>query len=90
MVMAAELSWRMGLVVSDVVAQLRELIGRCGLPTKGPAMGVDRYLELMRLDKKAEGGETRFVLLDGRGRASVKSAPDTLVREVLVSNCRTD
>lgn len=90
MVMAAELSWRMGLVEFDVVAQLRELVGRCGLPTKGPAIGVERYLELMRLDKKAEGGELRFVLLEGRGRASVRSAPDTLVREVLASNCTKD
>jgi 3-dehydroquinate synthase len=90
MVMAAELSWRMGLVEPEVVARLRELVGRCGLPTKGPALGVDRYLELMRLDKKAEGGKMRFVLLEGRGRSCVRSAPDTLIREVLTSNCTTD
>jgi 3-dehydroquinate synthase len=90
MVMAADLSWRMGLVEPDVVALLRELVGRCGLPTKGPAIGADRYLQLMRLDKKAEGGEIRFVLLEGHGRAFVRSAPDTLVREVLASNCATE
>jgi 3-dehydroquinate synthase len=44
MVMAAELSWRMGLAESDAVAQLRELIRRCGLPTKGqPWAWIDTW-----------------------------------------------
>jgi 3-dehydroquinate synthetase len=37
----------------------------------------------MRIDKKAEGGEIRFVLIDGVGRASMRAASDALVREVL-------
>jgi len=83
MVMAADLSSRMGLVDSKIVDQLRSLVARCGLPVKGPALGLDRYLQLMRLDKKVEAGQIRFVLLDGRGHACVRSAPDALVREVL-------
>jgi 3-dehydroquinate synthase len=90
MVMAAELSLRMGLVDSSVVAHLLGLVARCGLPVKAPALGLDRYLQLMRLDKKAEAGEIRFVLLDGRGRACVRSAPDALVREVLAQHCETN
>jgi 3-dehydroquinate synthase len=43
----------------------------------------------MRLDKKAEGGEMRFVLLDGRGHASIRSVPDALVLDVLAVNCET-
>jgi 3-dehydroquinate synthase len=35
----------------------------------------------MRVDKKAEGGEIRFVLLDGLGRAVMRAAPDALVAE---------
>ena len=42
-----------------------------------------RYLELMRLDKKSEAGEIRFVLIDPPGRAVVKPAPDATVRGVL-------
>ena len=36
----------------------------------------------MRVDKKAEGGEIRFVVIDAPGRAAVRAAPDALVREV--------
>lgn len=46
-----------------------------------------RYLELMRVDKKSEAGEIRFVLIDGAGQAVMRSAPDALVREVIDSCC---
>ncbi|MNU08767.1 3-dehydroquinate synthase [compost metagenome] len=45
------------------------------------------YLQHMRVDKKAEGGEIRFVLIDGPGKALVRSAPDALVREVIDACC---
>jgi 3-dehydroquinate synthase len=90
MVMAADLSLRLGLVEPDIVARLRSLVARCGLPVKGPKLDPERYMQLMRLDKKAEGGEMRFVLLDGRGQASARSAPEALVREVLAENCETN
>ena len=48
---------------------------------------MDRYLELMRVDKKAEAGEIRFVLIDGPGKAIVQSAPDALVRDVIRDCC---
>lgn len=91
MVMAAELSRRLGLVDEVFVQRLTRLIERAGLPTKGPVIdAVDnagRYLELMRIDKKSEGGEIRFVLIDGPGKAVVRAAPDALVREVIDACC---
>jgi 3-dehydroquinate synthase len=83
MVMAAELSRRLGLVDAAYVQRLRSIIERAGLPVRGPALGEERYLELMRHDKKAEGGEIRFVVIEAPGRAGVRPAPDTTVREVL-------
>lgn len=91
MVMAAELSNRLGLVDAGFVQRLTTLIRLAGLPTKGPVLNTDdnagRYLELMRIDKKAEAGEIRFVLIDGPGRALVRAAPDTLVRDVIDACC---
>ncbi|AVS69662.1 3-dehydroquinate synthase [Paracidovorax avenae] len=91
MVMAAELSRRLGLVDGAFTARLRRLVERAGLPVRGavldPADNAGRYLELMRLDKKSEGGEIRFVVIDGPGRAAVRSAPDALVREVIDACC---
>lgn len=91
MVMAAELSRRLGLVDEEFVARLNLLIQRAGLPIKGPILdatdNAGRYLELMRIDKKAEAGEIRFVVIDGPGKAAVRSAPDVLVREVIDACC---
>jgi len=59
MVMAAELSQRLGLVDVAFVARLRRLIALAGLPTVGPVLSqsdnAGRYLELMRVDKKSRG-----------------------------------
>ncbi len=87
MVMAGELSRRLGLVDAAYVDRIRRIVERCGLPVRGPALGADRYLELMRLDKKSEAGEIRFVVIEAPGRAAVRPAPDALVREVLAATC---
>ncbi len=63
MVLAADLSERMGLVPAGLVERLRTLIERAGLPVQPPRLGTDRYLSLMRVDKKAEAGSIRFVLI---------------------------
>ena len=87
MVMAAHLSQRLGGVDAAFVARLTRLVERAGLPVVGPALGAERYLELMRIDKKSEGGEIRFVVLDRPGSAVVRAAPDAMVREVLAACC---
>jgi 3-dehydroquinate synthase len=83
MVLAADLSARLGLVDAAFVARLTALVRRAGLPVEAPPMPANRWLELMRVDKKSEAGEIRFVLLDGVGRAQVRGAPDALVCEVI-------
>ena len=96
--MAATLSQRLGMVDGAFVARLTALIAHAGLPVRGPDLsrtpGADRspgnadhYLSHMRVDKKAEDGEIRFVLIDGPGRATVRSAPDVMVREVIDACC---
>ncbi len=91
MVLAAHLSQRLGLVDLPFVQRLTRLIGAAGLPVRAPVLdasdNVGRYLDLMRIDKKSEGGEVRFVLLDGPGRALVRAAPNALVREVIAAGC---
>ncbi len=83
MVMALHLSSRLGLVDRGFVERVTALLRKARLPTQAPALGADRYLELMRVDKKSEGGEIRFVVIDRPGEASVRAAPDALVREVI-------
>ncbi len=87
MVMAAQLSQRLGGVDLAFVERLTALVRRAGLPVVAPVLGVERYLELMRIDKKSEAGEIRFVVMDKPGSAIMRSAPDAMVREVLAQCC---
>ena len=90
-VLAAHLSQRLGLVDATFVQRLTTLIQQAGLPVKAPLLSksdnAGRYLELMRVDKKAEGGEIRFVVVNALASASVRTAPDVLVRAVIDDCC---
>jgi 3-dehydroquinate synthase len=88
MVMAAHLSQRLGLVDMSFVDRLTALIAKAGLPVTGPDLGADVYLHHMRVDKKAEAGDIRFVLIDPPCKAVVRGAPDALVAEVVQACCR--
>ena len=91
MVMAARLSQRLGLIDQAFVERLTRLIGRAGLAVRAPLLSstdnAGRYLELMRIDKKSEAGEIRFVLISEPGKAALRSAPEALVCEVIDACC---
>lgn len=83
MVMAADLSARLGMVDWAVVDRLRRLCERARLPVLGPRLGVDAYMAHMRVDKKSEAGDIRFVLIQALGKAVVRSAPDDVIAQTL-------
>jgi len=86
LVLAAELSSRLGRIPPGNVERVRSLVRRAGLPTAAPPMSVDRYLEMMSVDKKARGGRLRFILLKSLGEAEiVTDVPATAVRESLLA-----
>ena len=91
MVMAAHLSQRMDLIDTAFVDRLTRLVRRARLPIKAPVLSdtdnAGRYLELMRIDKKSESGEIRFVLIDGPGAAVIRTAPESVVRSVINQCC---
>ncbi len=73
MVLAAELSVRVASLPPGDSARVRQMVVRAGLPDRAPALGVDRYMELMARDKKVEQGGMRFVVLDALGRSALRS-----------------
>jgi len=73
MVLAASLSQHANGLNGDDANRLKRLIDRAGLPVAPPALGFDRWIELMSRDKKGESGAMRFVLLKALGTASVRS-----------------
>ena len=69
--MAIELSRLLGWLDERDVKRAEALFLRAGLPVAGPAMGAERYLELMKHDKKVQSGKLRLVLLKELGDAVV-------------------
>lgn len=86
MVMAADLSVRVGLLSEADASRLKKIIQALHLPTQPPKLDVDRFMELMSVDKKAEGGEVRYILLNGLGQAKIQTVDDDLVIQTLVAN----
>jgi 3-dehydroquinate synthase len=88
MIMAADLSQRMGWLVPEGVRRARALITKARLPETAPNLGREKYLDLMGLDKKVEGGKMRFVLLKAIGEALVTEAPAAQLAATLAA-CTT-
>jgi 3-dehydroquinate synthase len=83
-IMAADLSQRLGWISTQDVARIRKLFERAKLPVVAPDLGVDKYLDLMGLDKKVEGGKMRFVLLKQVGKAVVYGeVPPALLQQTI-------
>ena len=81
MIMAAELS---GLDTSDV-ERLSSLVAAANLPVRPPAITADDWMAAMGMDKKVQGRQLRFVLLDGIGSSRVTADYDTARLDALVS-----
>ena len=73
MVCAARLSERVCGFDAAQTARLTDVIAAAKLPIAPPRMTVDRWLDLMRHDKKVDRGALRFILLEALGRAVIRS-----------------
>lgn len=69
MLMAADMSARLGWFDASDAERLRHLLGRAGLPTAAPPIGARKAREYMQIDKKVKGGRIRLILLERIGRA---------------------
>lgn len=87
MMMAADLSRRLGWLADDDADRVRRLLQRAGLPVTGPSLGAARYLELMRHDKKVANGQLRLILLEGLGQAVVSAAASEAEIRATIDQC---
>ncbi|TCV82204.1 3-dehydroquinate synthase [Sulfurirhabdus autotrophica] len=82
--MAADVSRRMGWLDDKAVTRIRSLFVKAGLPVDAPDLGANKYLDLMGLDKKVEGGRIRFILLKRLGEALITAdIPEQTLRATL-------
>jgi shikimate kinase/3-dehydroquinate synthase len=88
MVLAADLSCRLGYIDETMKNRIRVLVEAAGLPVLAPDLGMERWLELMQVDKKNEGGEIRFILLKPLGTAVITTVPDEALRATLAAGVK--
>ena len=86
-VMAAELSRRLGWLSDADVERVRRIHERAGLPVVGPALGAERYLELMSHDKKVSDGTLRLVLLKAIGKAVISAEATPAQMRATIDAC---
>jgi 3-dehydroquinate synthase len=73
MLLAADLSRRLGWLGAPEVGRVRDLLQRAGLPVVAPAIGASRAFDLMGMDKKVLAGRIRLVLLRQLGEGVVST-----------------
>jgi shikimate kinase/3-dehydroquinate synthase len=70
------------------VERVQALVAAAGLPTVAPDLGIDRWIELMEVDKKNEGGAIKFILVKPLGSPSITSAPREVLEATLNATTR--
>jgi 3-dehydroquinate synthase len=81
---AACIAVRLGILAPEIAERQDALLARFGLPPRAPGVDARKALAAMALDKKAQGGAVRWVLLEDIGRTVIRrDVPPPLVEEVL-------
>ena len=84
MVMAMDLSARLGRSNDEDAQRVRRLIERSGLCTKALDVDVEAMLDAMSMDKKVMQGRLRLIVCDGIGAVSVTSdVPEQTLRQAI-------
>ena len=87
MVMAADLSCRMGWISQSDVERTKKIIQRAQLPVACPEIPLDEFLAYMSHDKKVLNGQLRLVLIKQLGQAIITKDFDVeLMKQAILAN----
>ena len=87
MVMAADLSQRMGWISAEDLTRTKNIIQRANLPIVCPQIPLDDFLAYMAHDKKVLNGQLRLVLMQAVGQAIITRAFDVeLMKQAILAN----
>ena len=84
LVLAAELSKRVGLLAQEAVERVSDAVDRARLPTRIEGLSAPEAIASMRGDKKSEAGSIRFILLERIGRAVQRPVPENALSATLL------
>ena len=88
--LAADLSKRIGWLSEEDLQRIIAIFKAAKLPVKAPNLGVERYLELMGLDKKVKDGRIRLILQQSIAKAVVSDDYDTTLLQQTLSSINHD
>lgn len=87
MVMAADLSQRMGWISLDDLERTKKIIQRANLPVACPHIPLDEFLAYMSHDKKVLNSQLRLVLIKQLGQAVITTDFDLeLMKRTILAN----
>ncbi|EEY89226.1 3-dehydroquinate synthase [Acinetobacter lwoffii SH145] len=87
MVMAVDLSQRMGWISQEDLERTKKIISRAQLPIVCPKIPLDDFLAYMAHDKKVLNGQLRLVLLKQLGKAVITRDFDLeLMKQAILAN----
>lgn len=87
MVMAADLSQRLGWISNEDVARTKKIIQRANLPISCPQIPLNDFLGYMAHDKKVFNGQLRLVLLKQLGQAVITKDFDVeFMKQAILAN----
>ena len=87
MVMAADLSYRMGWISEADVERTKKIISRAQLPVICPKIPLEDFLAYMSHDKKVLNGQLRLVLMRQLGQAIITKEFDVeLMKQAILVN----
>ena len=87
MVMAADLSYKMGWISETDLERTKNIISRAHLPVICPKIPLDDFLGFMSHDKKVLNGQLRLVLMKQLGQAVITKEFDVeLMKQAILAN----
>lgn len=86
-IMAANLSKEMSWLNKQDVQRIKAIFKSAKLDQQPPALGIEKYLDLMGLDKKVQDGKIRLVLQQEIGKAVITSKYDKEKLKLILSSC---
>jgi 3-dehydroquinate synthase len=93
MLVAGEISKRLGMVSRSELESLRAAVRLCGRLPRAGDLDPTRLVPLLKRDKKAVGGHVQWVLLEALGRAVLvdeREIAPQLLRASLLSVLQQD
>ncbi len=86
MVMAAELSQKMGWIGLNGVERVKQLLLKANLPIEPPKeISAEQFAQLMSIDKKVQDGVLSLVLMKSYGESLVTSDFDQTALEAVLN-----